>query len=61
VETKRLTMNNSEETPEKFSHRDLKIGLAGLGMAAVLISLFLLLMTFLSHLAASTFANSLPR
>jgi hypothetical protein len=56
-----LKMNNSEETPEKFSQRDLKIGLAGLAMAAVLISLFLLLMTFLSHLADSSFANSLPR
>jgi hypothetical protein len=56
-----LKMNNSEEPSEKFSQRDLKIGLAGLAMAAVLISLFLLLMTFLSHLADSTFANSLPR
>ena len=54
-------MNNSEETSEKFSRRDLKIGLAGLAMAAVLISIFLLMMTFLSHLADSTFANSLPR
>ncbi|HET9377894.1 MAG TPA: hypothetical protein VFO40_23185 [Chthoniobacterales bacterium] len=53
-------MNNSEENPEKFSQRDLKIGLAGLAMAAVLISLFLLLMTFLSHVVDSTFANSLP-
>jgi hypothetical protein len=53
-------MNKSEENPEQFSQRDLKIGLAGLAMAAVLISLFLLLMSFLSHLAASTFANSLP-
>jgi hypothetical protein len=54
-------MNNSEETPEKFSQRDLKIGLAGLAMATALIGLFLLLMTFLSHLASSSFANSLPR
>jgi hypothetical protein len=52
-------MNNSEETPENFSQRDLKIGLAGLGVAAVLITLFLLLMTFLSHVVASSFANSL--
>jgi hypothetical protein len=56
-----LKMNNSEETPEKFSQRDLKIGLAGLAMATALIGLFLLLMTFLSHLANSSFANSLPR
>jgi hypothetical protein len=61
AEIRRLKMNKSEETPEKFSRRDLKIGLAGLAMAAVLISLFLLLMTFLSHWAAGTFANSLPR
>ena len=54
-------MNNSEETPEEFSQRDLKIGLAGLAMATALIGVFLLLMTFLSHLAASSFANSLPR
>jgi hypothetical protein len=60
LEIKRLKMKNPEETSEKFSQRDLKIGLAGLGMAAVLISLFLLLMTFLSHVVAGTFANSLP-
>jgi hypothetical protein len=54
-------MNNSEETSETFSRRDLKIGLAGLAVATVLIGLFLLLMTFLSHLADSSFANSLPR
>jgi hypothetical protein len=52
-------MKNSEENPDKFSQRDLKIGLAGLAVAAVLIGLFLLLMTFLSHLAGSSFANSL--
>jgi hypothetical protein len=54
-------MNNAEESPERFSQKDLKIGLAGLGLAAALIALFLLLMTFLSHWAASTFANSLPQ
>jgi hypothetical protein len=54
-------MNNSEETPEKFSQRDLKIGLAGLAMATALIGLFLMLMTILSHLVDSSFANSLPR
>jgi hypothetical protein len=54
-------MNNSEERSEKFSRRDLKIGLAGLATAAALISLFLLLMTFLSHIVGGTFANSLPR
>jgi hypothetical protein len=53
-------MHNSEENAEKFSQRDLKIGLAGLAMAAVLISLFLLVMSFLSHLVDSTFTNSLP-
>jgi hypothetical protein len=53
-------MNNSEEKPEKFSQRDLKIGLTGLGVAAALIGLFVLLMTYLSHVAASSFANSLP-
>jgi len=56
-----LKMNNSEETPEEFSQRDLKIGLAGLAMATALIGLFLMLMTFLSHLVDSSFANSLPR
>jgi hypothetical protein len=30
-------------------------------VATILISLFLLLMTYLSHVAASSFANSLPR
>jgi hypothetical protein len=59
LEFKRLTMKNSEHSPEKFSQRDLKIGLAGLGMAAVLVGLFLLLMTFLSHWASNSFSNSL--
>jgi hypothetical protein len=54
-------MNNADETPERFSQRDLKIGLAGLGMAALLISVFLLIVTFLSHWAQSTFASSFPR
>jgi hypothetical protein len=39
---------------------ELKVGVLGLGMAAVLISIFLTIMFFLSNIVHTYFGNSLP-
>jgi hypothetical protein len=40
--------------------RELRVGLYGLGMAAGLIAVFLLIMSYLSHIVAEHFGGSLP-
>jgi len=40
--------------------RELRVGLAGLGMAAGLIAVFLLIMSYLAHIVAEHFGGSLP-
>jgi hypothetical protein len=40
--------------------RELRVGLAGLGTAAGLIAVFLLIMSYLAHIVAEHFGGSLP-
>jgi hypothetical protein len=39
---------------------ELKVGAAGLGMAAALICVFLIIMSFLAHIVSEHFGGSLP-
>jgi hypothetical protein len=39
---------------------ELRVGLAGLGMAAGLIAIFVTIMLWLAHMVGATFGNSLP-
>ena len=55
------TMEQKPASEEDHSFgRELRVGLAGLGMAAVLISVFLTIMFFLSQIVHTHFGNSLP-
>jgi hypothetical protein len=50
----------ADSTEDHSFARELRVGLAGLGMAAVLISIFLTIMFFLSRIVAEHFGGSLP-
>ena len=54
-----MEQNPDSDKQSSFA-RELKVGLAGLGMAAALITIFVTIMLGLSHIVGSHFANSLP-
>jgi hypothetical protein len=49
-----------DSTEDHSLARELKVGAAGLGMAAALISVFLVIMSILAHIVAEHFGGSLP-
>jgi hypothetical protein len=49
-----------DSTEDHSFASELKVGAAGLGMAAALICVFLVIMSFLAHLMAEHFGGSLP-
>ena len=54
-------MEQKPDTTEEHSlGRELRVGLAGLGMAAGLITVFLVIMSILAHIVAQHFGGSLP-
>jgi hypothetical protein len=55
------TMEQKPAPTEDHSFgRELRVGLAGLGMAAGLITIFLLIMSYLAHIVHEHFSGSLP-
>jgi len=54
-------MDSKRDSEEQHSFAsELRVGLAGLGMAAGLITIFVTIMLWLSHIVAANFGNSLP-
>jgi hypothetical protein len=55
------SMEQKPDSTEDHSFaRELKVGAAGLGMAATLICVFLVIMSILAHIVAEHFGGSLP-
>ena len=49
-----------DSTEDHSLASELKVGAAGLGMAAALICAFILVMSFLAHIVSEHFGGSLP-